>query len=73
MSWLRKQFETLVLRNKPACPTCQSDKLEQLISLFSVDCENTRQTNINRTRQQNRKIQRDKAIAEQEAAQNAHD
>ena len=46
-----EQFEALVLKNEPACPACQSHKLEQLISMFSVDSASIRQSNINSARQ----------------------
>lgn len=68
-----EQFEALVLKNKPACPSCQSEHLEQLISLFAVDSENTRQTHLTAIRRKNAKVQMDKAISEQEAVRNAHD
>jgi putative FmdB family regulatory protein len=68
-----EQFETLVLKNEPACPACQSDKLDQLLSLFAVDSEGTRQTHLSSVRRKNAKVQLDKAISEQEAVRNAHD
>jgi putative FmdB family regulatory protein len=67
-----EQFEALVLKNEPACPACQSLKLEQLISMFSVDSASIRQSNINSARRANSKMARDKAIADQEAI-NHHD
>jgi len=62
-----EQFEALVLKNEPACPACQGHKLEQLISMFSVDSAGIRQNNINLARRANTRQARDKAIAEQEA------
>ena len=42
-----EQFEALVLKGStPACPACQSARLEQLISMFSVDSASIRQANI---------------------------
>jgi len=60
-------FEALVLKNEPECPACQGRKLEQQISLFSVDSASIRQNNINSARKANSKMARDKAIADQEA------
>lgn len=68
-----EQFEALVFKSTPTCPACQSEKLEQLISLFAVNSEGTRQTHLNSARRKNAKVQFDKAISEQEAVRNAHD
>ena len=68
-----EQFEALVLKSEPSCPACQSRKLEQQISLFSVDSAAIRQNNINSARRANSKIARDKAIADQEAIQHHDD
>ena len=70
-----ERFEALVLRGSdaPACPACKSAKLEQLISLFGVSSETTRQTNLQSARRQNAKTQRDKAIAEHEMIHDHHD
>jgi putative FmdB family regulatory protein len=62
-----ERFEALVLKSEPACPVCQGRKLEQLISMFSVDSAGTRQNNLNLARRANAKGARDKAIADQEA------
>jgi putative FmdB family regulatory protein len=67
-----EQFEALILKNEPTCPACQGHKLEQLISMFSVDSASIRQNNINSARRGNVKMARDKAIADQEAI-NHHD
>jgi putative FmdB family regulatory protein len=66
-----ESFELLV-RNSivPACPGCESHNLNQLISMFSVSSETTRQTNLTAVRKKNAPAQRDKAIAEQEAVRN---
>jgi putative FmdB family regulatory protein len=67
-------FEALVRDSTPpVCPSCQSQKLEQLLSQFSVSSETTRQTNIKRARRQNAKGQRDKAIADHEEVHRHHD
>ena len=70
-----ERFELLILRNSPtaACPSCQSQNLEQLISLFAVDSESTRQASLAIARQKNSKIARDKRIADDEVARNHHD
>ena len=66
-------FEALVLKEQPACPACQGRKLEQQISLFSVDSASIRQSNINSARKANSKMARDKAIADREAIMNHDD
>jgi putative FmdB family regulatory protein len=68
-----QQFEALVLKSEPACPACQSHNLEQLISLFSVDSESIRQSNIQSARRANVKFARDKAIADREAIEHHDD
>jgi len=46
------EFELLVLRTSPAprCPSCQSPRLEQLLSGFAVSSEGTRQNSIDKAR-----------------------
>ena len=68
------RFETLV-RGESAvqCPQCASSKVERLLSLFGVSSESTRQANLQRARRANRKVLRDKAIAEEEQARHDHD
>ncbi len=69
-----EQFEALVLKaSTPSCPACQGVRLEQLISLFSVDSASIRQANINLARKGNAKMQRDKAVADAEAIRNHDD
>jgi putative FmdB family regulatory protein len=68
-----EQFEALVLKSQPACPACQSSKLEQLISMFSVDSASIRQSNINSARKANSRMARDKAIADREAIEHHDD
>ena len=69
------RFEALVLRqsNPIVCPDCQGARLEQQISLFSVDSESTRQASLKVARSKNSKIQRDKRIAEDEAIRHHDD
>ena len=47
------EFELLVLRTSPvpACPACQSEELEQLLSAFAVDSDGIRQTHLDKARQ----------------------
>ena len=54
-------FEALILKNSPAptCPACQSAKLEQLISLFAVDSEGTRNLNSIGLKQKNANIRKE--------------
>jgi putative FmdB family regulatory protein len=68
-----EQFEALVLKNTPACPACQSGRLEQQVSMFAVDSASIRQANIATARKANSKIHRDKAIADAEAIRNHDD
>jgi putative FmdB family regulatory protein len=66
-------FEALVLKTQPVCPACQSQKLEQMISLFSVDSATIRQNNIASARRANSRVARDKAIADREAIEHHDD
>ena len=70
-----EQFEALILWNsEPAsCPACKSTKLDQQISLFAVDSESVRKANIKTARELNKKVHRDKAMAEAEAIRNHED
>jgi len=43
----RKEFEQLVRTgDTPACPHCESEDLERMLSLCSVSSESTRQNNL---------------------------
>jgi putative FmdB family regulatory protein len=46
------EFELLVLKTSPvpACPSCDSQNIEQLLSGFAVSSEGTRQTSIDKAR-----------------------
>jgi putative FmdB family regulatory protein len=70
-----EEFEALVLWNSgpPSCPACKSTKLEQQISLFAVDSESVRKANIQSAREKNKKVHRDKVMAEEEAIRNHED
>lgn len=56
------RFEYLVLSKTPpaACPECQNQDVEQLISAFGVSSEGTRQANINQARKKNAAIHKEK-------------
>ena len=59
------EFELLVRpRDVPACPECQSQELEKLLSLSSISTPASRQANIAKARQAAKPIQRDRAMAE---------
>ena len=61
------RFEALVRGPaEPECPSCHSSSLEQLLSMFAVNSEGTRQANLQSARRQGAKAQRDRAIAEHE-------
>ena len=62
------EFELIVLRTTPACPSCESGDLEQLVSGFAVSTESIRQSNLQAAR---RKLKssanyRDQKVAEAE-------
>ena len=46
------EFELLVLSTSPApaCPSCQSHNIEQLLSGFAVSSEGTRQNSLDKAR-----------------------
>lgn len=63
------KFELLVLKHSTAaCPTCQGQDLEQLISAFAVSSESIRQANIQTARRRHAasKDFKDKQVAEAE-------
>lgn len=69
-----ERFEALVRNsNIPPCPKCEGRNLEQMISMFAVDSESTRQTNLKVARSKNAKVHRDKSIAEHEQLHHHHD
>jgi putative FmdB family regulatory protein len=61
------QFEAVV-RNavQPPCPSCSSDDLERLISMFAVDSEGSRRLGLDAARRKNAVVTRDKAHADYE-------
>ena len=61
------RFEALVRGSVvPACPSCQEQDLEHLLSLFAVSSEGTRQSNLQAAKKKNAKTARDKRMAEYE-------
>lgn len=71
------QFEALVLPTLPAakCPSCQSKKLKQQISLCAVSSEGTKANALKAAKQRNKKVGTEMAHADHEAyhkAQNDH-
>ncbi len=59
-----ERFEALILKNtpQPTCPACKSAKLEQLISMFAVDSEGTRDNNAKGIRAKNEALRKDYQI-----------
>ena len=56
------RFEQVVLpATTPACPECQGQDLERLLSMFAVDSEGTRQTHLKAARKQAAKIRREQS------------
>jgi putative FmdB family regulatory protein len=66
-------FEALVRgSDQPACPSCQSTDLEKLLSLFAVDSQATRQSNLEAGKKHIRKEQLDRKVADREAIEHHH-
>ena len=64
-------FERLVRAHVPEaiqCPSCQSEKLERLLSAFAVDSAAGRQKNLTQGRAAAKLANRDKQVAEAEHA-----
>ena len=62
-------FEALVRSSDtsaPACPSCQSQDLEQLLSMFAVSSEGTRGASLATARKDLVRSKRDEKIAERE-------
>jgi len=69
------EFELLVLpslKTAPVCPACESTKLEQLLSAFSVSSEARSKASLNAARRDNEKVLRDQKNAIREQADNDH-
>jgi len=62
------EFEGLVLpaRAHPACPQCQGQDLERLVSAFAVNSEERSQAAIKGARKDFQRSQRDKQVHERE-------
>jgi putative FmdB family regulatory protein len=61
------EFEALVRPPEvPTCENCHSAELERLLSMFAVSSDSTRQASLSKARKANKKVMRDKAIADQE-------
>ena len=61
------EFEQLLRTgDTPACPKCQGQDLERLLSHVMMSSENTRQVSFNRARQAAKRVQRDKDHAQWE-------
>lgn len=57
----------------PECPSCHSQELQRLFSAFAVDSAGTKQAHLTQARKLNRKVVRDKEIADAEQMKRAHD
>jgi putative FmdB family regulatory protein len=67
-------FEALVLKDpNVTCPKCSSAELNRLHSSFGVSSHSTRQSALSAERKVQARVQRDKAIADQESAHHSHD
>jgi len=68
------RFELLVRgAAQPACPDCGATDPVKVLSSFAVNSENTRSANLSSARRGMAKVNKDKRVAEAEAAQRAHD
>ena len=57
----KHQFEALVLpKTPPACPKCEGQDLERLLSMFAVSSDSTRQANLTTARKKAQAIKHDK-------------
>ena len=69
------QFELVVLPHRsptPACPECESEALERLLSHFAVSSEGTRQNNLQEGRKRASKTRKEQLHAEHEAMHHHH-
>jgi putative FmdB family regulatory protein len=62
------RFEYLVLSTTPAarCPACKKKDLKQLISMYSVNSEGTRQASLNTARKKAAVVHKEKQHADHE-------
>jgi putative FmdB family regulatory protein len=62
-----ERFEKLIRTGDvPGCPSCGSQDLERIVSLFAVSSEGTRSTALAAGRRQASKVQGEKAQAQRE-------
>ena len=67
------RFEALVRGTVvPVCPSCQSADLARIISMFGVNSAGTRQANLQAGKKHQAKANRDKVVADHEAAHHHH-
>ena len=67
------RFEKLVRGSEtPTCPSCNSSELERLLSMFAVNSESTRASNLDKGRKAGAKERCDRKHAEIEAIENHH-
>jgi putative FmdB family regulatory protein len=68
------QFEFLVIPTSPTakCPSCGSKKLDQMISMFAVSSESTRQISLKSAQKRNKKIGKEMAHEEHQAMHREH-
>jgi putative FmdB family regulatory protein len=63
-------FEALVRgTTPPACPLCENDDLERLVSLFAATTEGTQQSTLQTARRKNATTVRDQRMADHEYKQ----
>lgn len=68
-----ERFESLVRSgDQPVCPACGGIELERLLSTFGVKTEATTKSAFAKAKQAQSKVNRDKAVAEQERAERHH-
>ncbi len=61
-----EHFEALVLKEPAACPKCQGLRLEQMLSMFGVSSENTRESNMKGQKLKNAKVRKEYQVAQAE-------
>jgi putative FmdB family regulatory protein len=60
-----REFELLVRTGDvPACPACASQDLAKLLSLSAISSAAIRKANVQKAREANKRIQKDKAMAD---------
>lgn len=67
-----ENFEALVLKTAASCPSCKSERLEQLLSGFSVNSESIRESNLSGAKRKHAKVHRDYSMDMQNAEKNHH-